>query len=185
MRGSKATASARALFSSQDCGEVCGETGQFGAEVLAGHCHCGEGISTLLSPIPCSFLQQLSPAQVPPELLKPLTYITLVGCSVSIVASLLTVLLHFQARYSPAPMPGLPTRRCSAPLLLIELIPRGGVGFSRERRLGGRRPALPRGCRLVLASLNLRRVSTSPGVGTAWVTSPGHGRACFHPQEAG
>uniref|UniRef100_A0A452S9W6 Adhesion G protein-coupled receptor G5 n=1 Tax=Ursus americanus TaxID=9643 RepID=A0A452S9W6_URSAM len=43
-------------------------------------------------------LMQLSPAQVPPELLKPLTYITLVGCSVSIVASLLTVLLHFQAR---------------------------------------------------------------------------------------
>ncbi|KAB1273340.1 Adhesion G-protein coupled receptor G5 [Camelus dromedarius] len=43
-------------------------------------------------------LMQLSPAPVPAELLAPLTYISLVGCSISIVASLLTVLLHFYAR---------------------------------------------------------------------------------------
>ncbi|XP_023370543.1 adhesion G-protein coupled receptor G5 [Otolemur garnettii] len=43
-------------------------------------------------------LMQLSPAPVPAELLVPLTYISLVGCSISIVASLLTVLLHFHAR---------------------------------------------------------------------------------------
>ncbi|XP_074258443.1 adhesion G-protein coupled receptor G5 isoform X1 [Saimiri boliviensis] len=43
-------------------------------------------------------LMQLSPALVPAELLAPLTYISLVGCSISIVASLLTVLLHFHAR---------------------------------------------------------------------------------------
>lgn len=51
--------------------------------------------------------QQLSQAPVPAELLAPLTYISLVGCSISIVASLLTVLLHLQARYSPALMQGL------------------------------------------------------------------------------
>ncbi|XP_069354056.1 adhesion G-protein coupled receptor G5 [Eulemur rufifrons] len=43
-------------------------------------------------------LMQLSPARVPAELLAPLTYISLVGCSVSIVASLLAVLLHCHAR---------------------------------------------------------------------------------------
>ncbi|XP_058135937.1 adhesion G-protein coupled receptor G5 [Dasypus novemcinctus] len=43
-------------------------------------------------------LMQLSPTPVPAELLAPLTYISLVGCSVSIVASLLTILLHFHAR---------------------------------------------------------------------------------------
>ncbi|XP_039088609.1 adhesion G-protein coupled receptor G5 isoform X3 [Hyaena hyaena] len=43
-------------------------------------------------------LMQLSSAPVPANLLAPLTYISLVGCSVSIVASLLTILLHFQAR---------------------------------------------------------------------------------------
>ncbi|XP_070244470.1 adhesion G-protein coupled receptor G5 isoform X2 [Bos mutus] len=43
-------------------------------------------------------LMQLSQAPVPAELLAPLTYISLVGCSISIVASLLTVLLHLQAR---------------------------------------------------------------------------------------
>ncbi|XP_077919208.1 adhesion G-protein coupled receptor G5 isoform X5 [Halichoerus grypus] len=43
-------------------------------------------------------LMQLSPAPVPVELLAPLTYISLVGCSISIVASLLTTLLHCQAR---------------------------------------------------------------------------------------
>ncbi|KAB1251106.1 Adhesion G-protein coupled receptor G5 [Camelus dromedarius] len=47
-------------------------------------------------PHPCPL--QLSPAPVPAELLAPLTYISLVGCSISIVASLLTVLLHFYAR---------------------------------------------------------------------------------------
>ncbi|XP_030877097.1 adhesion G-protein coupled receptor G5 isoform X1 [Leptonychotes weddellii] len=43
-------------------------------------------------------LMQLSLAPVPVELLAPLTYISLVGCSISIVASLLTTLLHCQAR---------------------------------------------------------------------------------------
>ncbi|XP_060506666.1 adhesion G-protein coupled receptor G5 isoform X1 [Panthera onca] len=43
-------------------------------------------------------LMQLSPAPIPAELLAPLTYISLVGCSISVVASLLTILLHFQAR---------------------------------------------------------------------------------------
>ncbi|XP_063467895.1 adhesion G-protein coupled receptor G5 isoform X10 [Symphalangus syndactylus] len=43
-------------------------------------------------------LMQLSPALVPAELLAPLTYISLVGCSISIVASLITVLLHFHFR---------------------------------------------------------------------------------------
>ncbi|XP_037672189.1 adhesion G-protein coupled receptor G5 isoform X2 [Choloepus didactylus] len=43
-------------------------------------------------------LMQLSQAPIPAELLTPLTYISLVGCSISIVASLLTILLHFHAR---------------------------------------------------------------------------------------
>ncbi|KAM7233790.1 hypothetical protein CapIbe_015926 [Capra ibex] len=43
-------------------------------------------------------LMQISQAPIPAELLAPLTYISLVGCSISIVASLLTVLLHVQAR---------------------------------------------------------------------------------------
>ncbi|KAM6177431.1 adhesion G-protein coupled receptor G5 [Erethizon dorsatum] len=43
-------------------------------------------------------LMQLSPAPVPAELLMPLEYISLVGCSISIVASLLTILLHLHAR---------------------------------------------------------------------------------------
>ncbi|XP_004395890.1 PREDICTED: probable G-protein coupled receptor 114 [Odobenus rosmarus divergens] len=43
-------------------------------------------------------LMQLSPAPVPGELLAPLTYISLVGCSISVVASLLSILLHCQAR---------------------------------------------------------------------------------------
>uniref|UniRef100_A0A8D1UCG4 Adhesion G-protein coupled receptor G5 n=1 Tax=Sus scrofa TaxID=9823 RepID=A0A8D1UCG4_PIG len=43
-------------------------------------------------------LMQLSPAPVPATLLAPLLYISLVGCSISIVASLLTVLLQFYAR---------------------------------------------------------------------------------------
>ncbi|KAJ8782630.1 hypothetical protein J1605_000609, partial [Eschrichtius robustus] len=68
-------------------------------------------------------LMQLSPAPVPAELLAPLTYISLVGCSISIVASLLTVLLHLHDRYSPALMLGLPTHCCSAPLLLSYLGP--------------------------------------------------------------
>lgn len=52
---------------------------------------------------PPSLPQQFSPAPLPAELLAPLTYISLVGCSVSIVASLLTLLLHFHARYAPMP----------------------------------------------------------------------------------
>lgn len=43
-------------------------------------------------------LMQISPAPIPAELLVPLTYISIVGCSVSIMASLLTILLHFHAR---------------------------------------------------------------------------------------
>ncbi|KAK1330674.1 hypothetical protein QTO34_010874 [Cnephaeus nilssonii] len=43
-------------------------------------------------------LMQLSPAPLPAELLAPLTYISLVGCSVSVVASLLSLRLHFHAR---------------------------------------------------------------------------------------
>ncbi|KAB0384933.1 hypothetical protein FD755_006850 [Muntiacus reevesi] len=43
-------------------------------------------------------LMRLSQTPIPAELLAPLTYISLVGCSISIVASLLTVLLHLQAR---------------------------------------------------------------------------------------
>ncbi|XP_019522371.1 PREDICTED: adhesion G-protein coupled receptor G5 [Hipposideros armiger] len=43
-------------------------------------------------------LMQISPAPVPAELLAPLTYISIVGCSVSIMASLLSILLHFLAR---------------------------------------------------------------------------------------
>ncbi|XP_046539046.1 adhesion G-protein coupled receptor G5 isoform X2 [Equus quagga] len=43
-------------------------------------------------------LMQLSAAPVPVELLAPLTYISLVGCSISVVASLLTLLLHVHTR---------------------------------------------------------------------------------------
>lgn len=43
-------------------------------------------------------LMQLSPAPLPAEVLAPLTYISLVGCSISVVASLLSLLLHFHAR---------------------------------------------------------------------------------------
>ncbi|XP_061243303.1 adhesion G-protein coupled receptor G5 isoform X2 [Bos javanicus] len=68
-------------------------------------------VSNLSEPVNISFWHnqslQLSQAPVPAELLAPLTYISLVGCSISIVASLLTVLLHLQARYSPALMQGL------------------------------------------------------------------------------
>lgn len=62
----------------------------------------------LLASSPSSLLQQFSPALVPAELLAPLTYISLVGCSISIVASLITVLLHFHSRYSTATVLGLP-----------------------------------------------------------------------------
>ncbi|XP_070626742.1 adhesion G-protein coupled receptor G5 isoform X12 [Bos indicus] len=59
-------------------------------------------VSNLSEPVNISFWHnqslQLSQAPVPAELLAPLTYISLVGCSISIVASLLTVLLHLQAR---------------------------------------------------------------------------------------
>ncbi|XP_024407260.2 adhesion G-protein coupled receptor G5 [Desmodus rotundus] len=43
-------------------------------------------------------LMQLSQDPLPAELLVPLTYISLVGCSISIMASLLTVLLYFLTR---------------------------------------------------------------------------------------
>ncbi|XP_014593941.1 adhesion G-protein coupled receptor G5 isoform X2 [Equus caballus] len=43
-------------------------------------------------------LMQLSAAPVPVELLAPLTYISLVGCSISVMASLLTLLLHVHTR---------------------------------------------------------------------------------------
>ncbi|XP_036604356.1 adhesion G-protein coupled receptor G5 isoform X2 [Trichosurus vulpecula] len=43
-------------------------------------------------------LMKLSPAEISAELLAPLTYISIVGCSLSIVASLLTILLHFYSR---------------------------------------------------------------------------------------
>ncbi|XP_036897534.1 adhesion G-protein coupled receptor G5 [Sturnira hondurensis] len=43
-------------------------------------------------------LMQLSRDPLPAELLAPLTYISLVGCSISIVASLLTLLLYFLTR---------------------------------------------------------------------------------------
>lgn len=42
--------------------------------------------------------QQLSQAPIPAELLAPLTYISLVGCSISVTASLLTILLNCHAR---------------------------------------------------------------------------------------
>lgn len=50
-------------------------------------------------------LMQLSPTRA--ELLEPLTYISIVGCSISTVASLLTLLMHFWARD-----PGVP---CAVP----------------------------------------------------------------------
>lgn len=59
----------------------------------------GGGISTCLASGPPSLPQQLSQDPLPAELLAPLTYISLVGCSISIVASLLTVLLYFLTRY--------------------------------------------------------------------------------------
>ncbi|KAM6223748.1 adhesion G-protein coupled receptor G5 [Rhynchocyon petersi] len=43
-------------------------------------------------------LMQLSPAPIPEELRDPLMYISIVGCSISIVASLLTILLYFLSR---------------------------------------------------------------------------------------
>ncbi|XP_022374470.1 adhesion G-protein coupled receptor G5 isoform X2 [Enhydra lutris kenyoni] len=67
-----------------------------GAQLGQGH------VSNLNEPISISFQHnqslQLSQAPVPRELLVPLIYISLVGCSISIVSSILTVLLHFQAR---------------------------------------------------------------------------------------
>ncbi|XP_016006946.2 adhesion G-protein coupled receptor G5 [Rousettus aegyptiacus] len=43
-------------------------------------------------------LMQLSQAPIPAGLLAPLTYISLVGCSISVTASLLTILLNCHAR---------------------------------------------------------------------------------------
>ncbi|XP_032013344.1 adhesion G-protein coupled receptor G5 isoform X3 [Hylobates moloch] len=67
-----------------------------GAQLSHGH------VNNLRDPVNISFWHnqslQLSPALVPAELLAPLTYISLVGCSISIVASLITVLLHFHFR---------------------------------------------------------------------------------------
>ena len=81
--------------------------------------------------------QQLSQAPVPAELLAPLTYISLVGCSISIVASLLTVLLHLQARYSPALMQGiLPSAAQNASF--FSTWPRESqVGFPGRQKAGG------------------------------------------------
>ncbi|XP_025124514.2 adhesion G-protein coupled receptor G5 isoform X5 [Bubalus bubalis] len=82
-------------------------------------------------------LMQLSQAPVPAELLAPLTYISLVGCSISIVASLLTVLLHLQARYSPALMQGiLPSAAQNASF--FSTWPRESqVGFPGRQKAGG------------------------------------------------
>uniref|UniRef100_A0A8C0WGR5 Adhesion G-protein coupled receptor G5 n=1 Tax=Castor canadensis TaxID=51338 RepID=A0A8C0WGR5_CASCN len=49
-------------------------------------------------------LMQLSPARLPAELLAPLKYISLVGCSISILASLITILLHIHARKQSDPI---------------------------------------------------------------------------------
>lgn len=49
-------------------------------------------------------LMQLSAAPLPEELQAPLEYISLVGCSVSTVASLLTLVLHFYARKQSDPL---------------------------------------------------------------------------------
>ncbi|XP_020819351.1 adhesion G-protein coupled receptor G5 isoform X3 [Phascolarctos cinereus] len=43
-------------------------------------------------------LMKLSSTEISMELLAPLTYISIVGCSLSTVASLLTILLHFYSR---------------------------------------------------------------------------------------
>ncbi|XP_006897205.1 PREDICTED: probable G-protein coupled receptor 114 [Elephantulus edwardii] len=43
-------------------------------------------------------LMQLSRDPIPEELLPPLRYISLVGCSISVTASLFTILLHFRSR---------------------------------------------------------------------------------------
>ncbi|XP_074054660.1 adhesion G-protein coupled receptor G5 isoform X2 [Macrotis lagotis] len=43
-------------------------------------------------------LMKLSSVKISRELLAPLTYISIVGCSLSVVASLLTILLHFYSR---------------------------------------------------------------------------------------
>uniref|UniRef100_A0A8C5L9V7 Adhesion G-protein coupled receptor G5 n=1 Tax=Jaculus jaculus TaxID=51337 RepID=A0A8C5L9V7_JACJA len=49
-------------------------------------------------------LMQLSSAPIPAQLQVPLQYISLVGCSVSIVASLLTILLHVSSRKQSEPI---------------------------------------------------------------------------------
>ncbi|XP_057568866.1 adhesion G-protein coupled receptor G5 [Hippopotamus amphibius kiboko] len=63
-------------------------------------------------------LMQLSPAPVPAELLAPLTYISLVGCSISIVASLLTLLLHLHARKHSDSITGIHMNLQASVLLL-------------------------------------------------------------------
>ncbi|KAI5934566.1 Adhesion G-protein coupled receptor G5 [Manis javanica] len=63
-------------------------------------------------------LMQLSPAPVPAEWLVPLTYISLVGCSISIVASLLTILWHFQVRKQSDSLTKIHTNQHASVLLL-------------------------------------------------------------------
>ncbi|XP_070626730.1 adhesion G-protein coupled receptor G5 isoform X3 [Bos indicus] len=82
-------------------------------------------------------LMQLSQAPVPAELLAPLTYISLVGCSISIVASLLTVLLHLQARYSPALMQGLLPSAAQNASFFSTWPRESQVGFPGRQKAGG------------------------------------------------
>lgn len=91
-----------------------------GAEVWVGPSDRAWGGHCMLriSPSLPSHLQQLSPARLPAELLAPLKYISLVGCSISILASLITILLHIHARYSPALVPACLAHCQWAPLLL-------------------------------------------------------------------
>ncbi|XP_004626107.1 adhesion G-protein coupled receptor G5 [Octodon degus] len=63
-------------------------------------------------------LMQLSPAPVPAELLVPLEYISLVGCSVSAVASLLTIGLHLHTRQQNDSIRGIHVNLHTSVLLL-------------------------------------------------------------------
>ncbi|XP_007520191.1 adhesion G-protein coupled receptor G5 isoform X1 [Erinaceus europaeus] len=63
-------------------------------------------------------LMQLSPTRA--ELLEPLTYISIVGCSISTVASLLTLLMHFWARKQSDPVAPI-HMNLQASLLLLNL----------------------------------------------------------------
>ncbi|XP_070626736.1 adhesion G-protein coupled receptor G5 isoform X6 [Bos indicus] len=98
-------------------------------------------VSNLSEPVNISFWHnqslQLSQAPVPAELLAPLTYISLVGCSISIVASLLTVLLHLQARYSPALMQGLLPSAAQNASFFSTWPRESQVGFPGRQKAGG------------------------------------------------